>query len=132
MLNTDMIKDFIEKFEAKREHDLASKKLGMAIEKLEEAILENLATEGIASIKVNGRTVFVKTRHFAKILVEDRSVAAQAIKDAGLPFVAENFNANTLSAYIRECAEEGKPLPAEFEGIIKADSKQSLGATKAN
>lgn len=100
---------------------------------LEEKILDIYAEHPeLDGIKVAGRTIYLHERTVAK-LPEGRPAAVEALKVAGLDgMVSENFNTQTLAAYIAECKREGKPLPAAFEGRILADAVQTIRTRKAS
>ena len=130
MLNTSLLQKWIRLTNIKDALTAKLKQIGEEMADIENPILENLATEGIDSVKLNGRTVFAHTTPYASF--EDRELATAAIKMAGYDSVVkENFNANTLSALVRELIKEGKGLPKEFEGVIKINSRIQLRSNRS-
>ena len=92
---------------------------GPLIERLLNAEIDNITLKG-------GRKVFIYERVWAKITGE-RVDAVKALKDADMEdFVAENFNSNSVSAFVAECIKNNTPLPESFNGIIEANPKQQL------
>jgi hypothetical protein len=63
---------------------------------------------GVNKISVNGMTVFPRRQVFASPKV-DREHAIQVLKDAGYgSFVQPNYNANSVTALVRELERDGK------------------------
>ena len=90
-------------------------------------ILQEFEQEGVQSIKVPGQgTVHLHRQGWAKVVregpeatPEERRRAADALKEAGVgQFVAETFNTNTVSAWMRELVREGEELPPELDGAL--------------
>ena len=100
------------------------------LEPLREAVTDELIDAGIEKMTVDGRTIFIKHDIWAKLL-KTRADAIKALKEAELDeYVAENFNMNSLSAYVREKIKNGEPLPKAFDGIIGASHVDKARSVK--
>ena len=134
MLNMERLKEFVEKDARKQALKRELNQLNKELNELEPELLESFAEEGVESIKVDGRIVFLHRQIWAQVVggACNRPLAVEALKRAGLSdFVSENFNSNQLSAYMRELERNGEPLPEEFDGILEANEKFSLRTRKA-
>jgi hypothetical protein len=111
---------------------------------LEARIISEFEQEGVASMKVMGRTVYTQRNLWAGVPDGvDRQETCEALKDAGLgDFVAENFNTQTVSAYFREIEKAKKSngelvmevdelIPESLRGKIKLSEKFGLRSRKA-
>lgn len=120
-LNTNILKRFAELEEKKSEIESELRIVKDELGKLDSLVQDQLINSGIKRISVAGRTIFVKERIIAKY--NSRAEAIEALKKADLGYlVSENFNTQTLNAYIAELIRNGEPLPKEFEGAIKNES----------
>lgn len=122
----------------KRLHEQAAKKIGVGLEALQNAIIEEMVEEGAQNFKhaATGKTLYLSRKVWARIAREgkdatdaEKAAAMEALREAGLgDYVAENFNVNSLSAHFREewdkrlQAERDKPederLPLTIEDIL--------------
>lgn len=97
---------------------------------IEPVLLEHMADMGMESMRLLGRTVYIQTQLWAA--TPDKSAAVEALKESGYGnLVSETFNANSLSAVIREFDREGKELPPEWSGVIGVSSVVKLRARKS-
>ena len=98
---------------------------------MEETIMDDFVNTGIDKLTIMGRTIFTSTLVVAKY--GDREQAADALKAAGLGvYLKENFNANSLSAYVRTQIKNGEQLPPEFEGVIWSEEIHRVKSCKAS
>ena len=131
MLNTDIIKQWIELDNRRKTHEEDIDKIKTDMNFLEEAILENFATEGIDSCRVNGFTISPKKNVFAVIVDGDKDRAAQALRDAGYgQYIVETINTRSLSSLVSDLIKEEGKLPDEFNGAITTFEKMRLRKTK--
>lgn len=129
---SELVGEYIAAYRAKKDLERKTKPYTEELNRLEPIILEQMAEEGVDSIKMMGSNVHIKERVWAKIVAVNREEAVQAVKDAGfLDLVKEDFNLNQLSSFVSEYYREGKELPLEFAGKIEANPTYSLGVTKA-
>lgn len=90
--------------------------------KLERELLEVFADEGVQNVKVDGSTVYLHRALWAQkeagVTTED---VVEGLKEAGLhDFVAEGFNTNTLSGYLRDLDRADEAMPPALVGKVKA------------
>lgn len=133
-LNMDVLAEFADLEE--QIDDLTSKINQAKARKaeLDPIVQEQLASGGVANIKVktskgNFRVIFPYSITFARY--SSREEAVEALKKAGINIVTEGFNANTLSAYVRELANMGEELPREFEGVIWPEERCQARSRKS-
>ena len=129
-LDTDLIRKWAKLDSVKKALEFKLAQINNQMTDIEGPILENMASTEISSIKMDGKTVYVHTSYFAE--VSSRAEAKDAIKAAGFDnLVSENYNANSLSALVREFRNEGKELPKAFAGVIKIGERNGLRSRKA-
>lgn len=107
---------------------------------LNELLLEDFERDGITSMRVNGKTIYVFNQLWAGALTGDDGTADYsrtnaALVEAGLgDFVQPRFNVQTLSAWVREQPiddETGEViLPEPLQGNIKTSWTRELRTRK--
>jgi hypothetical protein len=103
-------------------------------ENLEYALVEEMATDGISSMKVNGVSVYVQEKHLASINYqegEDTDAGYARVCDilnkVGLGYLAHRrFSIPSLTKWVNEQKEAGNELPPEFEGNVRIETKFKL------
>lgn len=93
-------------------------------ERVTQSILDRWSEDGTQSIKLDGKTVYLRRSVYAKVL--DREHVAEALREAGLDFMLTP-NTNTLSAWLREREENGEPIPPGLDGIVGTFERFALG-----
>jgi hypothetical protein len=103
------------------------------IDALQPTLMDDFSRQGITSLTVDGRTVYLHRRTWATVRQGvDRREVVDVLRSSGLGhFVSETFNTNTLSAYVRELEEEGEGLPDELDRVVKVSEVYSLRVRKA-
>ena len=89
-LDTESLKEFVEL--DKEEEDLTKKlkRITLRKEKLDPAIQDNFATEGIKNININGRTIYLHNAPYIKLLgTKDEAIAA--VKKSELEYLIKNI-----------------------------------------
>ena len=103
------------------------------MEEIHPAVLEHFQVSGTQRTTVDGRTLYLKRDLYvgrANGITQER--ACEALREAGLgDFVAERYNANTVSAYMRELDRQGDQLPAVLEGILVVNETFRILVRKA-
>lgn len=100
------LKEFVALHERKRELDAELKKVSKQLDDLEEILVPQFITDGVQSMNVDGRTVYIQKEVYAGPL-NGRDEVIEALKSSDLgQYVAENYNAQSLKAYVREIAKE--------------------------
>ena len=122
-MNADRLEEYISLTKLKHdlEHELDAAKADIAT--LETQLLEDFAELGVSSVRsVGGATLYLHRQLWANAAPGvdgdgDYPRACEALRLAGLgDLVQPRFNANSLSALVREWARNDEPMPAAFEG----------------
>ena len=125
-------KQFIELNREKKILKQQLAKIEEEITVLEEILLEQFQNLGMSKITIEKNTVYLKKRLFVSPKNGDRTAVIEALKDSGLEnFIQENFNTNTLSAYVKEQAECGFELPKLLSDSLQIFEKFSLNVIKS-
>jgi len=125
-----MMKEFAQLENDKNKLEAKLKDIKQRTAEIMPVIMEHMLTDEIDHITMNGRTIFIQKSIFARY--ENRYDAIQALKKAGwTDYVNENFNANQLSARLRELDKEGQDLPPEFDGVIEKNEIYKVKSRKA-
>jgi hypothetical protein len=107
-MNMDQLKEFVCLETRKRELDSELKAIAVRIDDLEQALVPQFLADGVASMKVDGRTVYIAQDIQASPL-NDRAEVIAALKRSELgQYVSENYNSQSLRAFVREVAEEAR------------------------
>lgn len=105
-MNMEQLKEFVALETRKRELDSELKSIAARIDDLEQALVPQFLSDGIASMKVDGRTVYIAQDIQASPL-NDRDEVIAALKSSELgQYVSENYNTQSLRAFVREVAGE--------------------------
>ena len=105
-MNMEQLKEFVCLETRKRELDSELKAIAARIEDLEQALVPQFLSDGIASMKVDGRTVYI-AQDIQAGPANDRAEVIGALKKSELgQYVSENYNTQSLRAFVREVAEE--------------------------
>jgi hypothetical protein len=118
----DMLRRYVELETLRRKHEADLKEAKSELELLQRQLLQVFEQNGIQNMKVNGMTVFLYRQLWAGIAkqgqeatVEERTTACNALKQANLGiYVYEQFNSQSISAYVREAVKNGDELPECF------------------
>src|SRR6266567_6961936 len=106
-MNQQQLKEFVCLEKRKRDLDAELKQVKQQIDDLEQVLIPQFAEMGEnPSVRVDGLTISLVQEVYASPL-NDREEVADALKRSELgQYVAENYNSNSLSAYVREVARE--------------------------
>lgn len=116
----------------KRQLEARLREVVEAIAAQQEPLLEFLADSGVARLTVDGYTIFPYSQTWASAQDGDMQRACDALIAAGLgDMCALRFNAQTLSAWVREELRAGRDLPAEFASAIKVSTTVEIRARRA-
>ena len=127
-MNTDRIREFVMLSDEIKEKEDEVEVLKAQRAKLQAAIVEDFAQEGIDSVRMDGRKVYLRRDLRANVLSEKVEDAAKAFRLAGYgDMVRDSINANTLSAFVRE--NEGR-LPASIEPFVSVYEQFSIRIVK--
>lgn len=119
-MDTSVIKTFLDMDRQRKKMEMHLKDLKEKLARLMPQVEEELIQSGVDSLKIDGATISTRTQLWAKPKNGDYAAACEGLKLAGLgEFVAERFNTQTLSAYVRELAKDEKPLPEPLQEVIE-------------
>jgi len=129
-LDTERMQKFVELEQKKKQLEWDLQRIKDEMTAVETDIIDDLIDNDVDKVSVRGRLLYPKRQVVAN--VHNKQAAIEAIKKAGLTeYVGESYNANQISAYLRECDAEGRELPEEFRGIIEPYEKVKLGIRNA-
>jgi len=105
-MNMEQLKEFVCLETRKRELDSELKAIAARIDDLEQALVPQFLSDGVASMKVDGRTVYI-AQDIQASPANGRAEVIGALKQSELgQYVSENYNTQSLRAFVREVAEE--------------------------
>ena len=105
-MNLEQLKEFVCLENRKKELDAEQKQVKQQLDDLEEALVPQFIQDGIQKMTVDGRTVSLVHDIYASPLY-DRDDVVAALKQSELgQYVAENYNTNSLTAFVREVKRE--------------------------
>ena len=138
-VNSDNLARYVELDARKRELKDEQKQLNAEMRELGDKILRDFEREGIQNLNINGVTLYVHRQLWAGA-AGDKQQACEALKRAGLlDYVTENFNTQSLSAWVREqvaLADDDDledvydALPPEFRDAINVSERFELRARR--
>jgi len=105
-MNTQQLRRFVSLETKKKDLDTELKTVKQQLAELEEALVPQFIEDGVQRMTVDGRTIALARNVYASPL-NDRSEVAAALKASELgQYVAENYNSNSLAAFVREVARD--------------------------
>lgn len=124
-MNMQQLREFVSLENSKRDLDAELKATKQKLDELEELIIPQFIEDGVPSItvEVDGkkRTLSIYPDVYASPL-NDREEVVDALKQSELgQYVAENYNANSLTSFVREVWKELLQSAAREERVVGAD-----------
>ncbi len=105
-MNMQQLKLFVSLENQKRELDARLKELKQELDGLEEVLVPQFIEDGVQRMTVDGRTVAITQDVYASPAI-CREDVVEALKQAELgQYVGENYNSNSLTAFVREIKRE--------------------------
>jgi hypothetical protein len=105
-VNLEQLKEFVCLENRKKELDAEQKQVKQQLDDLEQVLVPQFIQDGIQKMTVDGRTVSLVHDIYASPLYDREDVVA-ALKQSELgQYVAENYNTNSLTAFVREVKRE--------------------------
>jgi len=118
-MNTEELKRFVALEERRRELEADVDTVKAETAELEQRLLPQFEQGGFEKVSIDGRTVYIERKLWAKAKAGDKGAVCKALKRCRLgDYVEETFNTNSLSAYVRELDREGKPLSAPLAAVL--------------
>ena len=119
-MNTDELKRFVALEERRRQLETEVDSIKAEAAELESRLLPQFEQSGTERIAIDGRTVYVERKLWAKAKDGDKAAVCKALRRARLgDYVEETFNSNSLSAYVRELDREERPLPSSLRDVLE-------------
>jgi vacuolar-type H+-ATPase subunit I/STV1 len=101
-MNMQQLREFVSLENRKKDLDAELKSVKQQLDDLEEALVPQFIEDGVQRMTVDGRTVSIQQDVYASPL-NDREDVVDALKQSELgQYVAENYNTNSLTAFVRE------------------------------
>ena len=119
-MNTEELKRFISLEERRRQLETEIDTVKAEAAQLEQLLLPEFERSGVEKVSMDGRTVYLERKLWAKAKDGNKAAVCKALKRAHLgDFVEETFNTNSLSAYVRELDREERPLPSSLRDVLE-------------
>jgi hypothetical protein len=119
-MNTDELKRFVALEERRRQLEVEIDTIKAEAAELEERLLPQFEQSGMERVAIDGRTVYVERKLWAKAKDGDKQALCKALKRARLSeFVQETFNPQSLSALVREWDRDGRPMPPSLREVLE-------------
>lgn len=119
-MNTEELKRFIALEERRRQLETEIDAIKAEAAQLEQMLLPEFERSGLEKVSIDGRTVYLERKLWAKAKDGDKAAVCKALKRAHLgDFVEETFNTNSLSAYVRELDREERSLPPSLRDVLE-------------
>lgn len=131
-LNVTLLKKFARLYLARKKLDEKSRQLGKQLIEMEPALIRHMTDLETNTVNFKGGITLKKdSTIYAKKKVEEKKLIIEALRKSGLDYLlAENYNSNSLSAYVRERYNSGKDLPEALAEVIEADPVEKLKVYK--
>ncbi|HLH16240.1 MAG TPA: hypothetical protein VKX45_03425 [Bryobacteraceae bacterium] len=119
-MNTEELKRFVALEERRRQLEAEVDTIKSEAAELEQHLLPQFEQEGFEKISIDGRTVYIERKLWAKAKDGNKAAVCKALRRAHLgDYVEETFNTNSLSAYVRELDREDRPLPPTLREVLE-------------
>jgi hypothetical protein len=119
-MNTDELKQFIYLEKRRRQLEAEIDVIKGQSAELEASLLPQFEQAGMERVAIDGRTVYVERKLWARAKGGDKQAVCKALKRARLGvYVQESYNANSVSAYIRELDREGRPMSPGLAKVLE-------------
>jgi len=116
-MNMQQLRGFVSLENRKKDLDAELKSVKQQLDDLEEALVPQFIEDGVQRMTIDGRTVSIQQDVYASPL-NDRDDVVDALKQSELgQYVAENYNTNSLTAFVREVKRDVE-LRAQSESRI--------------
>ena len=118
-MNTDELKQFIALDERRRTLEAEIETIKAEAAEIAPRLLPQFEPSGMERVSIDGRTVYIERKLWAKAKDGDKSAVCKALRRCRLgDYVEETFNTNSLSAYVRELDREERQLPPTLPAVL--------------
>ncbi len=105
-MDMQQLREFVSLENRKKDLDAELKSVKQRLDYLEDALASQFVEDGVQRMTVDGRTVSIQQDVYASPL-NDREDVVEALKRSELgQYVGENYNTNSLTAFVREVKRE--------------------------
>ena len=126
-MDNELLHKFVDLETKRRELDREHKRVKEQCAETEARLLKEFEAAGMESAKVDGMTVYLHRQLWASPGEAGRDAVVVALKETGMDqYVSENYNANSLSAFVREMENTEQALPEQLANVLKVVEKFSL------
>ena len=130
-LDTNLLARYAKEYRRKQRLTAALKVCGERMDGMEPQILSGLSQAQVDRVTSARLTFFVRREIWARAAEGKKTEAVELLKKKGYGgLVSETFNANTVSALIRELEADGA-IPAEFKEVFTISELNKLGVRSA-
>jgi len=127
-VNTDELKEFVALEKEKATLKARLKAIDSRLTELDESIAQQFVSDGVQSMRIDGRTVYLHRDIYASAKDGARDAVVAALRDCDLgQYVKEDYNANSLTAYVREMVREAEEQ-ARLDNRVIDDPAEALPA----
>ena len=127
-MNTDELKEFVALEKEKATLKARLKAIDSRLTELDESIAQQFVSDGVQSMRIDGRTVYLHRDIYASAKDGARDAVVAALRDCDLgQYVKEDYNANSLTAYVREMVREAEEQ-ARLDNRVIDDPAEALPA----
>lgn len=127
-MNTAELKEFVALEKEKATLKARLKVIESRLTELDESIAAQFVSDGVQSMRIDGRTVYLHRDIYASAKDGARDAVVAALRDCDLgQYVKEDYNANSLTAYVREMVREAEEQ-ARTENRVIDDPAEALPA----
>jgi len=120
-MNTAELKEFVALEGEKATIKTRLKAIETRLGELDESLTKQFLDDGIQSTRIDGRTVYLRRDLYASAKDGDKEAVVTALKSCDLgQYVKEEYNASSLTAYVREMVREAEEQ-ARAEGRVIED-----------
>jgi hypothetical protein len=100
-LDNRIMKRYVSLDKRRRKLDAELKTVKTQLQELEPTVLEQMTKAETKKLSINGVLLYIKRQIWAKAL-ENKQDTIAAIKEHMPEYIGENYNSNSLSAWLRE------------------------------
>ncbi len=130
-MNMQQLREFVSLENRKKDLDAELKAVKQQLDELEDALIPQFIEDGVQRMTVDGRTVSIQQDMYASPL-NDRDEVVDALKQSELgQYVAENYNSNSLTAFVREVKREVELRAHEREPDVQRGRRAGRTARTA-
>jgi hypothetical protein len=131
-MNTEELKRFVALEERRRELEAEIDIIKAEAAELEQRLLPQFELSGMERVSIDGRTVYIERKLWAKAKDGDKVAVCKALKRCRLgDYVEETFNTNSLSAYVRELDREERQMPPTLAAVLDVSEVFKLRTRKS-